>query len=67
MMQKPYNIILILILLANVIMGMVLFQQSAQLTEYARIISSLEVRMEDLDDAIEVDVLPRLKEILNEK
>jgi hypothetical protein len=66
-MKKPYNIILILILLSNVIMGIVLFQQSAKLTEFEHIFSNLEVRMEDLDDAHETDIVPRLKEILNEK
>ncbi|MFB4166851.1 hypothetical protein [Virgibacillus sp. JSM 102003] len=66
-MKKPYNIILILVLLVNVIMGIVLFQQSAKLTKYEHIISNLEYRMEDLDDAIEGDVVPRLEKILNEK
>jgi regulatory protein YycI of two-component signal transduction system YycFG len=65
-MKKPYNIIFILILLANVIMGIMLFQQSAQLTEFEHILSNLEVRMEDLDDAHETDIVPRLEEILNE-
>ncbi|WP_226669709.1 hypothetical protein [Metabacillus litoralis] len=65
-MKKPYNIIFILILLANVIMGIKLFQQSAQLTEFEHILSNLEVRMEDLDDAHETDIVPRLDEILNE-
>lgn len=65
-MKKPYNIILILILLVNVIMGIMLFQQSAKLTEFEHILSNLEVRMEDLDDAHETDIVPRLQEILNE-
>ncbi len=65
-MKKPHNIILILVLLSNVILGIVLFQQSAKLTEYERIISALDIRMGDLDDAIEADVVPRLEEILNE-
>ncbi|MGD6968990.1 hypothetical protein ACQCVP_21455 [Rossellomorea vietnamensis] len=43
-----------------------LFQQSAQLTEFEHILSNLEVRMEDLDDAHETDIVPRLEEILNE-
>ena len=65
-MKKPYNLILIFVLMVNVIMGILLFQQSAKLTKYEHIISNLEVRMEDLDDAIEEDVVPRLEEILNE-
>ena len=65
-MKKPYNLILIFVLMVNVIMGILLFQQSAKLTKYQHIISNLEVRMEDLDDAIEEDVVPRLEEILNE-
>ncbi|KGP91327.1 hypothetical protein N780_08685 [Pontibacillus chungwhensis BH030062] len=65
-MKKPYNIILILILLSNVIMGIVLIQQSAKLTEFEQILSNLEVNMEDLDDSHEVDIVRRLKEILNE-
>ncbi|MCG1029395.1 hypothetical protein J5S49_13945 [Virgibacillus halodenitrificans] len=64
-MKKPYNIILILILLANVIMGIVLFQQSVKLTEFEHILSNFEGRMEDLDDAHETDIVPRLKEVLN--
>jgi len=65
-MKKPNNIILILVILVNAIMGILLFQQSAKLTEYEHIISNLEVKIEDLDDAIEEDVVPRLEEILNE-
>ena len=65
-MKKPYNIILILILLANVIMGIMLFQQSVKLTEFEHILTNLEGRMGDLDDAHETDIVPRLKEILNE-
>jgi len=62
-MKKPYNIILILILLANVTMGIVLFQQSTKLTEYEHVISNLEVTIEDLDDIIEGKVVPELREI----
>ncbi|OEH94522.1 hypothetical protein [Bacillus solimangrovi] len=65
-MNKLYKIILILVLLSNVIMGIALFQQSAKLTKFEHIISNLEVRMEDLDDAIEGDVVPRLKKMMNE-
>ena len=65
-MKRPYNIILILTLLANVIMGVMLFQQSAQLNEFERILSNFEGRMEDLDDAHEKDIVHRLQEILNE-
>ncbi|GGD08159.1 hypothetical protein [Pontibacillus salipaludis] len=65
-MKKPYNIILILILLSNVIMGIVLIQQSAKLNEFEQILSNLEVNMEDLDDSHETDIVRRLKEILNE-
>lgn len=66
-MKRPYNIILIMVLLANVILGIVLFQQSATLNKNEHIISNLESRMEDLDDAIEGDVIPRLDKILNNK
>jgi len=64
-MEKPYNIILILIMLANVIMGVILFQQSAQLTKYEQVITNLEVNIEDLNDIIEGQVVPDLSEIKN--
>lgn len=65
-MKKPSNVILVIVLLVNVVMGIVLFQQSAKLAEYEHIITNLEGRMEDLDDAIEEKVVPRLEEILND-
>jgi hypothetical protein len=46
-------------------MAVVLFKQNSLLNEYKHKISILEVRMEDIDDAIEQDVVPRLQEIIN--
>jgi hypothetical protein len=65
-MRKPYNIILILVLIMNIIMGIALLQQSAKLTEYERHIATLENRVEDLKDAVMVDVIPKLEKILKE-
>jgi len=64
-MEKPYKIILILIMLANVIIGVLLFQQSSQLTEYEQVITNLKVNIEDLNDVIEGQVVPDLREIKN--
>jgi hypothetical protein len=64
-MEKIYYIVLILILIINLVMAVVLFKQNLLLNEYKHKISILEVRMEDIDDAIEQDVVPRLQEIIN--
>ncbi|MFD1737962.1 hypothetical protein ACFSCX_15605 [Bacillus salitolerans] len=62
-MNKPYNIILLFVLLTNIMMGFLLFQQNSLLTEYKQKITSLEVRLEDLDDAIEEQMIPSLREL----
>ncbi|MBD1221922.1 hypothetical protein [Virgibacillus halodenitrificans] len=66
-MKKTYNGIIILILIVNVVMGIVLFQQSVKLTKLELILSTIDAKMEDLDDAHEEDIIPRLEKILNEK
>jgi regulatory protein YycI of two-component signal transduction system YycFG len=65
--KKTYNGIIILILIVNVVMGIVLFQQSVKLTKLELILSTIDAKMEDLDDAHEEDIIPRLEKILNEK
>ncbi|WP_456274117.1 hypothetical protein [Bacillus sp. AK031] len=64
-MKKPYNIILVVILLMNFVFVILLFQQNALLTEYSHRISSLEVKMKDLDEAMEEQVIPDLRGIYN--
>ncbi|AIF45254.1 hypothetical protein [Virgibacillus sp. SK37] len=66
-MKKTYNGIIILILIVNVVMGIVLFQQSVKLTKFELILTTIDAKMEDLDDAHEEDIVARLEEILNEK
>ncbi|WP_421385301.1 hypothetical protein ACOJQI_11215 [Bacillus salacetis] len=66
-MEKLYKVILILVLLMNVIMGIVVFQLSAKLTIYEHIISHVAAQVEDVDDAMEEDVVPRLEKILKEE
>jgi hypothetical protein len=65
-MKKTYYFVLFSVLSINVVMAVVLLKQNSLLNEYKHKIANLEVRMEDLDDAIENDVVPRLEKILNE-
>lgn len=62
-MKKTYNLTLILILLVNMVMVILLFQLGTKLTRYEHVISNLEGKIEDLDDIIEGQVVPDLREI----
>jgi phosphopantetheine adenylyltransferase len=65
-MKKTYYLVLFLVLSINVVTAVIILKQNSLLNEYKHKVTNLEVRMEDLDDAIENDVVPRLQKILNE-
>jgi hypothetical protein len=65
-MKKTYYLVLFIVLTINVVTAVVILKQNSLLNEYKHKITNLEVRMEDLDDAVENDVVPRLQKILNE-
>jgi hypothetical protein len=64
-MNKPFNIILILVFILNIVMGIALFQQNTLLDEYKSKISNLEIKVEDLDGVVKEQIVPGLKEISN--
>ncbi|MBS4192837.1 hypothetical protein KHA94_22150 [Bacillus sp. FJAT-49705] len=64
-MNKPYNIILILVLIMNIVMGVALFKQNSLLIEYKSKINELEVKVEDLDDVVKERIVSGLREISN--
>ncbi|KOP81214.1 hypothetical protein ACFFHH_00575 [Cytobacillus solani] len=64
-MNKPYNIILILMLIMNVVIGGALFHQTSLLTEYKSKINNLELKVEDLDGVIKERIVPGLREVSN--
>ncbi|TYS89982.1 hypothetical protein [Rossellomorea aquimaris] len=59
MFQKIQTTLLLIIL---IIMAIVVFRQNVLLTEQNHLISNLEVKIEDLDDAIEEQIIPALED-----
>jgi hypothetical protein len=59
MFQKIQTTLLLIIL---IIMAIVVFRQNVLLTEQNHLISNLEVKVEDLDDAIVEQVIPALED-----
>ncbi|MDX8344507.1 hypothetical protein [Rossellomorea sp. YZS02] len=51
-----------LLLITLIIMAIVIFRQNVLLTEQNHLISTLEVRIEDLDDAIVEQIIPALED-----
>jgi hypothetical protein len=51
-----------LLLVILIIMAIVIFRQNVLLTEQNQLISILEVQIEDLDDAIEEQIIPALED-----
>lgn len=60
-MKKLSNILLLLILIFNLVMVITLYYQNKQLGKYEQLITNMEVKLEDLDDAIEEQVIPLLE------
>jgi hypothetical protein len=56
------NIQTTLLIITLIIMGVVIFRQNVLLTEQNHLISNLEVKIEDLDDAIVEQVIPALED-----
>ncbi|MGM0828968.1 MAG: hypothetical protein ACQEU4_12140 [Bacillota bacterium] len=59
MFQKIQTTLLLIIL---IIMAIVVFRQNVLLTKQNHLISNLEVKIEDLDDAIVEQVIPALED-----
>jgi hypothetical protein len=51
-----------LLLVILIIMAILIFRQNVLLTEQNQLISILEVQIEDLDDAIEEQIIPALED-----
>lgn len=61
-LNKKLTTVLVAVVLVNIIMSVVLFRQSVMLDKQNHIISNLDVKLEDIDEAIEDDIIPLLKE-----
>jgi hypothetical protein len=64
-LNKIFATLLVIVVLVNIIMSVVLYQQSVLLDKQNHIISNLDVKLEDIDEAIEEDIMPLLKEEKN--
>lgn len=55
-----------LLVITLICMAVILFRQSVILTEQRHLISILEVKLEDIDESLEEDVVPRLESLKEE-
>lgn len=55
-MNKIQNVAVVTILIMNFIMSIMLYQQSNRLAEYEHLLTNIEGKLEDLDDAIEKQI-----------
>ncbi|ALC83931.1 MULTISPECIES: hypothetical protein [Bacillus] len=59
--MKKINILLSLILIINLVMLVVIYQQNKQLNKYELLFTNIEGKLEDIDDAIDDQIIPNLK------
>lgn len=60
-MKKTSNILLLLVFILNLVMIITLYQQNIKLEKYEHLITNMEVKLEDLDDAVEDQIIPLLE------